>query len=85
MNGSEEIRRAVAQRDYITALRLLDRLPHPPSTASEAESIAVTLTQALETVRVRRAHDAARLAEHLRSQAYRRRQFAPPHTWEADA
>jgi len=85
MSGSEEIRLAVSRRDYAAALRLLDRLPHPPSTLSEAQSIVETLTQALETVRVRRAHDAARLAEHIRSQAYRSPRLASDHTWEADA
>ena len=69
----EEFRRAVAQGDYGNAQALVARLPRALATLEEVEQVRNVLAWAIPMVRIHRAHDAARLAELVRSAAYRPR------------
>ena len=81
----EELRKAVAQGDYASAQTLLASLPQAPATIEEVDEIRNLLAWALPTVRIQRAHDAARFAELFRSAAYWPRSSEGRSTWTFDA
>ncbi len=81
----EELRKAVAQGDYLGAQTLLPRLPQAPATLEEIGEIRDLLAWALQMARINRAHESARLAELIRSSAYRPRNTERRSTWTLDA
>ena len=85
MTVLEELRKAVAQGDYASAQRLLPRLPQAPATIEEVDEIREFLDWALQMARIHSTHDAARLAELIRSSAYRPRNTERRSTWTLDA
>jgi hypothetical protein len=80
----EHIGEAVESGDFVRAQALLAQLPHPPATPQEAARIKESLQRALQTVRIQRAHDAARLGQLVRASAYRPRNPESQSTWTLD-
>ncbi len=77
--------RALAEADYQAARACLEQLPRHPATAAQAGEILELLRLALQSARIQRAHDAARLTEVTRASAYRPAPQAHPRTWQMDA
>jgi hypothetical protein len=80
----EELRQAVVAEDYQRVKTLLAKLPAVPESIGEAAGIRDLLVWALQVARVRRAHDAARLVELIRSTAYLPRDSNSCSTWKFD-
>jgi len=80
----EELRQAVVAEDYARVQALLAKLPAVPESIGQAADIRDLLIWALQVARVRRAHDADRLVELIRTTAYLPRDSKSQSTWKFD-
>lgn len=85
MTTQEQLRQAILDGDYVLSAFLFGKLPRTPQSLQEVSDIKQLLTWALQMMRMNRAHDAARLAELIRSSLYQPHRPEPHSTWQLSA
>jgi hypothetical protein len=85
MTTQEQLRQAILDNDIVLSAVLFGKLPRAPKSLQEVCDIKQLLIWALQMMRVNRAHDAARLAELIRSSLYPPRRSETHSTWQLSA